>query len=157
MITPTSKFPLDDVLTLRDGYKLQPAAMSMRTNLASGRQRVRRTFRTVPVTVTIQWVMDDEQLRIFENWFVSDDGAAGGSGWFTIKLRTAQGMSTQVCRFSDVYDGPSLDQTVCMWDMKATLEMANQPTYPDGYWEHPEFIQAASIIDVALNQEWPDA
>ena len=122
--------------------------------MTSGRTRQRRKYTSVPTEASVSWVFNDAQAQLFEVWFrdVITDGAA----WFNMRMRTPMGVGDYVCRFKDIYDGPVLFG-LGFWKITATLELWERPILPPGWGNFPEFIVGQSIIDYALNKEWPEA
>lgn len=79
-----------------------------------------------------------------------------GAAWFNMRMRTPMGVGDYVCRFKDIYDGPVLFG-LGVWKFTATLELWERPILTPGWGNFPEFIVGQSIIDYALNREWPEA
>ncbi|HHL8026086.1 TPA: hypothetical protein ACQ713_004668, partial [Escherichia coli] len=109
---------------------------------------------SVPTEAAVSWVFSDVQAQLFEAWFrdVITDGAA----WFNMRMRTPLGVGDYVCRFKDIYDGPVL-YALGHWKFTATLELWERPILPPGWGNFPELVVGQSIIDYALNKEWPEA
>ena len=138
----------------RPGYGFTPVSPLQRSTMTSGRTRQRRKYTSVPTAASVSWVFTDAQAQLFEVWYrdVITDGAA----WFNMRIRTPMGVGDYVCRFDDIYDGPAL-YALGYWKYTATLELWERPILPPGWGNFPEFIVGQSIIDYALNKEWPEA
>ncbi len=53
----------------------------------------------------------------------------------------------------DIYEGPTLVAPK-YWQYSATLELWERPLPPAG-GELPEWLAGQSLLDIALNKEWP--
>jgi hypothetical protein len=90
--------------------------------VGAARQRRRTSARQDKVAVT--WKFTDAQMTIFRAWFDdATNGAAGGSGWFTISLAVgATGLTSMSARFvggelkADLHGGLN-------WLVSANLEV----------------------------------
>jgi len=122
--------------------------------MTSGRTRQRRKYTSVPTEAGVSWVFSDAESQLFEAWF--RDAITDGAAWFNMRMRTPMGVGDYVCRFKDIYDGPVL-YALGYWKFTATLELWERPILPPGWGNFPEFIAGQSIIDYALNKEWPEA
>lgn len=138
---------------LRQGYGLNHVSPFARTEMATGRARQRRTFTSVPSMVTVTWQFDTPQAQLFEAWF--RDAITDGADWFNCRLKTPVGLKPYECRFTDMYDGPTL-VGLESWRYSAELEIRERPILPAGWGLFPEIIIGSSIIDKALNREWPE-
>lgn len=142
-------------LPLQEGYGFQPVSPLLRTQLTSGRARQRRQYTSTPTQASVKWIFTtDAQAMIFEAWYrdVLSDGAA----WFLMRLQTPLGVRDYRCRFTDIYQGPTLVAPI-YWQFSATLELWERPILPPGWGPFPDYIAGSSIIDLALNREWPEA
>lgn len=95
----------------------------VRTEMESGRARQRRRFE-VPVHLhSAQWKLNEKQMAAFEA-FVRH-GIAGGSLWFLIELRLADGLKEYKAR---LVDGDYSVSREDRWaTVSATLEIDDQP------------------------------
>lgn len=142
-------------LPTQDGYGFQPTSPLLRSQLTSGRARQRRLYTSVPTQAKVIWLFDnDPQCQLFESWY--RDVISDGVDWFNMKLRTPLGVEIYVCRFTDIYEGPTL-QGGKYWQYSATLELWVRPILPPGWGEFPDMILNQSIIDKAMNREWPES
>ncbi|MCC3720520.1 hypothetical protein LLQ54_20155 [Rouxiella badensis] len=139
-------------IPLWDGYGLKPISPILRTQFTSGRSRQRRLYKSTPTEASVTWMFSDGEAQLFELWFreTVNDGVA----WFNMPLRTPLGMSDYVCRFTDIYDGPTPTGGK-YWQFTATLELWERPVLPAESLEFPDYIVNADIIDIAANREWP--
>lgn len=138
----------------RTGLGYQPVSPLLRTQLTSGRARQRRLYTSTPTQVGVTWIFNEEQSQLFEAWFrdVISDGAA----WFNMRIRAPIGIDDYACRFMDIYEGPTLIGFQ-RWQFTANLELWERPILPPGWGEFPDLVANQSIIDLAMNREWPEA
>jgi len=139
---------------LKDGVGLKPVSPLLRTQKQSGRARQRRAFTSTPTVTDIQWIFDDKQAQIFEAWF--RDVLTDGANWFNMPLMTPIGTKFYVCRFTDIYEGPTPEGGI-YWRYSANIEMWERPLVPVGWGNYPELLAGSDIIDIAINREWPKA
>lgn len=143
---------------LRDGYSLSTVQPFARTQMSSGRAKQRQTFDNVPIIASVSWAMTPEEATIFEAWFRYT--IRNGTDWFNAPLRTVldgrekPGVTDYECRFTAIYEGPTIFARND-WRYTAQLELRERQTLAEEWLEFPEFVLGASIIDVAMNQEWP--
>ncbi|MEA4425686.1 hypothetical protein VBP99_26515, partial [Klebsiella pneumoniae] len=78
------------------------------------------------------------------------------AAWFMMKLQTPAGIKFYKCRFTDIYQGPVLVAPI-YWKYTATLELWERPLAPAPWGNYPEWIVGSSLLDIALNKEWPKA
>lgn len=139
---------------LVENHTLNHVSPFLRTNMSSGRARQRRKFSSVPTMTTVDWIFKgDTQVAVFEAWF--RDALNDGVEWFNSPRRTPLGVIDVVCRFTDIYIGPTYIGNN-LWRISAQLEIWERPLMPDGWGLLPEFVLGASIFDIALNREWPE-
>ena len=142
-------------LPLQDGYGFRAVSPLMRTEMTSGRARQRRKYTSTPTQASVRWIFKtDAQSQVFEAWF--RDALADGASWFLMKLQTPVGVRFYKCRFTDIYEGPTLVSPK-YWQFSATLELWERTLPPPGWGNFPELLAGSSIIDIAVNQEWPRA
>lgn len=147
-------YPAGLPVPLRSGYGLDHVSPLMRTELESGRARQRRRYTSVPSIAAVSWLMNQAQAQAFEAWFrwILQDGAE----WFNARLRTPLGLQAYECRFVEMYSGPEL-VGVDRWRFAAELEIRERQTLTADYSLVPDLVRYQSIIDKALNREWPAA
>lgn len=155
-ITTNINYPHDSLpVPLQEGYGLKPVSPLLRTSLTSGRARQRRRYMSTPTMASVTWTLTDVQAQVFEAWF--RDAITDGSAWFNMNLRTPGGESSKVCRFTDIYQGPSIIGGN-YWQYTAELELYDRAIgLPPPWGQFPDFISGMDIIDIALNREWPAA
>lgn len=138
-----------------EGYGFKPTSPFLRTQMTSGRERQRRLYTSVPTKTDVKWLFKtDGQAQAFEAFF--RDTLTDGAAWFYMKLKTPVGIRPYKCRFVDIYEGPTL-VNLKHWQFDATLELWERPLPVPGWGNFPEFLAGQSIIDLALNREWPKA
>ena len=149
-------YPAGLPLPARSGYALKHTSPFARTEMSTGRARQRRTFTSVPSMVELSWLMSNAQAQVFEGWFAHD--ITDGADWFNIVLTTPVGrLVPYECRFTEMYDGPAL-VGLASWRYTATVEMRERPILPRNWYLYgQQFILGDSIIDKAINREWPEA
>ncbi|HAT3749166.1 TPA: hypothetical protein I8622_002142 [Klebsiella oxytoca] len=152
MSTPLN-YPSDALpCPLKENFGLKPVSPLKRTQMVTGRTRQRRAYTSVPTETDIAWIFTDAQGQAFEAWYrdVISDGAA----WFNMPLLTPVGQRDYVCRFKDIYEGPTPEGGM-FWRYTATLELWERPLVPPPWGNYPEWIAGSSLLDIALNREWP--
>ncbi|EPH1334455.1 hypothetical protein ACYB9B_25755 [Klebsiella pneumoniae] len=142
-------------MPLQEGYGFQPVSPLKRTQLTTGRARQRRAYTSTPTQASVSWFMEtDGQAQVFEAWY--REKITDGADWFFMKLQTPLGVEFYKCRFTDIYEGPTLVAPI-YWKFTATLELWKRPVLPDGWVDFPDFIVSSDILDLAVNREWPKA
>jgi hypothetical protein len=110
-------------LPLRDGYGFKPTSPIMRTPFVSGRARNRRRYRSVPTEVSVTWLCNAEQARMFEGWC---KWGIGWADWFMCPIKSPLGLMPTQAQFTDIYDGPTL-VGVDHWRYTAVLSLFEMP------------------------------
>lgn len=153
-----ASYPSQLPLPVQQGYALQHQSPFTRTEMQSGRARQRRTFTSVPSSVSLIWFFtSDVECQLFEGWFRDNLGAKDGENWFSMPLQTPIGTHDYDCRFADMYSGPTL-VAFNKWQVTATLEIRERPIVQDGEATiMPGDIILADIFDLTMNREWPAA
>ena len=142
-------------IPLQDGYGLKPVSPMIRTDLSSGRARQRRLYTATPTQAAVSWSLSDSEGQLFEAWY--RDTIHDGADWFNMPLRSPLGIiDSYVCRFIDIYEGPTIEGGN-YWRYTATLELWERPILAPDWAEFPDYIINSSIIDIALNREWPES
>lgn len=154
MIQTDINYPEGLPWPVRDGYDLNHVSPFTRTPMDSGRARQRRRFSSVPTNVTVGWIFSEQEALIFEAWF--RDKIHDGTDWFNCPLKTPMGEKPYVCRFTEMYRGPT-PTGICKYKVTAALEIWERPLLAPGWGNFPDFIRYADIIDLALNDRWPKA
>ncbi|WP_117120985.1 hypothetical protein [Klebsiella variicola] len=137
---------------LKDSYGLKPVSPLKRSQLVTGRSRQRRAFTSTPTETGIAWIFNDAQGQAFEAWY--RDVLTDGTAWFNMPLLTPVGQKNYVCRFKDIYEGPTPEGGL-YWRYSADIELWERPIPPAGWGQYPEWIVGSSLLDIALNKEWP--
>ena len=154
-ITTDIDYPQSLPWPTREGYEINHVQPFRRTTMDSGRAMQRKRFSKVPSMFNVSWVFtDSNQAAAFEAWF--RDALNDGVAWFNSPLKTPIGSGMYVCRFTEMYAGPTL-VGLCAWRVSAVLELWERPLLPVGSGLFPDYIVNASILDVAMNREWPEA
>ena len=140
----------------RSVYWFQHVSPFARTEMATGRARQRRTFQSVPSLTELQFTMTQSEAQLFEAWFAYDIN--DGADWFNIDLTTPlDRLASYECRFTEMYSGPVLFG-LNQWQFTAQVELRERAIFDESwYLDNGKYIQDSSIIDVAINQLWPES
>jgi hypothetical protein len=111
-------------LPLRDGYAFRPTSPIVRTPFVSGRARNRRRYRSVPTEVTVSWLCNADQARLFEGWC---KWGIGWADWFLCPIKSPLGLMQTQAQFTEIYDGPTLVGDN-LWRYTAVLSLFEMPT-----------------------------
>ncbi|QXE85966.1 hypothetical protein KP003_16625 [Geomonas nitrogeniifigens] len=144
------KFPDALPSPLRSGYGFKPENNIIRTQMVSGRARQRVAYTSVPTYAPLSWIFDQVQAEIFEAF-----AAQVGGGWFSMRLKAPVGFYEMACRFTETPVGPELVGQD-LWGYKAQVEVRERPMLDKSYGLTPDLVVKQNIVDVALNQEWPE-
>ena len=151
---PLVSWPTQLPLPEQSGYAIQHVSQTQRTTMVSGRARQRRVYTSVPSNVSVQWFLTEQQAQLFEVFFrysITD-----GADWFLLPLKTPMFTGDYECRFTGIYEGPTLT-TFDKWTVSATVEIKERQTLGAGFIYAPQYAIDSSIIDIAVNQLWPAA
>ena len=138
----------------QSGYAIQHVNPLQHTTMVSGRARQRRVYTSVPSNVAVQWFLTEQQAQLFEAFFryaITD-----GADWFLLPLKTPMFTGNYECRFTGIYEGPTLT-TFNKWTISATIEIKERQTLDSTWVNTPQYVIDSSIIDIAVNQLWPAA
>lgn len=103
-----------------DGYGLEPAEQTIRTDMEAGAPRVRRRSAADDDSVDVAWKFTDAQMKIFRDWFRSN--AAGGAAWFDMALAVGGGgIQQKEVRFNGKWKSTLLPGM--NWHVTAKLEV----------------------------------
>ena len=147
-------WPTQLPLPEQSGYAIQHVSPMQRTTMVSGRARQRRVYTSVPSNVSVQWFLTEQQAQLFEAFFryaITD-----GADWFLLPLKTPMFTGDYECRFTGIYEGPTLT-TFNKWTISATIEIKERHTLDSKWVNAPQYVIDSSIIDIAVNQLWPAA
>ena len=152
MSVATILYPAELPRPERGGYVLNHVDPTRRTTLQTGRARQRRVYTRVPTMVQATWRLKNAEAVLFEGFFrhTLQDGVE----WFQCPLQTPLGVREYDARFAGMYQGPELIGPA-IWSVTATLELIERQTIDAALTSLPQFIFGMSIIDVAINREWP--
>lgn len=140
-------------LPLQDGYGLKHVSPLQISNKLSGRKRKRRKYLSTPSGAKVKWIFQtDAQAQLFEAWY--RDVLCDGIAWFMMPLHTPVGLKLYKSQFADIYDGPTLIPPR-FWQYSAELDLWERPLPPVGWGKFPELLAGSSIIDIAVNKDWP--
>ena len=151
---PLVSWPTQLPLPEQSGYAIQHVSPLQRTQMVSGRARQRRVYTSVPSNVAVQWFLTEQQAQLFETFFryaITD-----GADWFLLPLKTPMFTGDYECRFTGIYEGPTLT-AFDKWTVSATVEIKERQTIGALWLYAPQYVIDSSIIDVALNDLWPAA
>lgn len=101
--------------------------------------------------------MSHEECALFESWFW--DTVESGAAWVKMPIQLPQNEDNiryEEVIFNDVYEGPTLKQ-YRWWEIKATLITRGSARLENDWAVTPDLFLGRSIIDVAINREWPEA
>ena len=147
-------WPTQLPLPEQSGYAIQHVSPLQRTEMVSGRARQRRVYTSVPSMVAVQFFCTELQAQVFELFFRY--GITDGADWFLCPLKTPVGIKHYECRFTGIYEGPTLT-AFNKWTISATIEIKERQTLNAGFAYVPQYVLDSSIIDIAVNQLWPAA
>ncbi len=111
---------------LRDQYSFELVDGVIRTNMESGKPRVRRTFTDTPVRASVRWRFTEAQLAVFESFHKND--LDEGAAVFDMHMLNGKGATVWQVQFASPY-------TVTVaggnkYDVTATLFGYNRPVDP---------------------------
>lgn len=141
-------------LPLDKSYEFSTVDPLQTTGLESGRARVRQMWEEVPQTLPVEFIMTKAQGAYFELWHRKR--ISYGAAWFTLKLETVTGNNYRQVRFYGMYKGPlNLGNDLVRYT--AQLEVFEHETLDEKFLDFPQLVTGFSIIDVAVNRDWPKA
>jgi len=111
-----------------EGYAIRPGETILRTEMEAGPARQRRRFTDAPSRITVRWLMDPEEFRLFEAWY-RYVGLEGGT-FFEIELLGGLGMVAQEARFTRQFEARPLPGG--HWEVACELEVRARPTLSAG-------------------------
>lgn len=114
------EYPADLPCIQQTNFAFQPVSPVLRDTMTSGRARQRRLYASTPSMVTVEWLCSDAEAVALEAFY--NQTLNGGVDWFTMAIRTPYGSEARRVRFTDIYQGPSLEQGR-YWRYTATLEL----------------------------------
>lgn len=122
-------------------YSYQQFNTVSTTQFQSGRQRMRRRFKDVPVTFKLSATMTTVQLGIFEAWRHHN---LQDIGWFYAKLKTGTGIEDDwKVRFIASDHEPKLIAGNDLWEVSFVAQAEQQRYMPAG--DVADFIESGSL------------
>lgn len=137
---PTLSWPASLPAPRRDGYGLKPVDQVTRTTMSSGRQRARRNGLGTPTGVTVNWVLSEDQMALFEAWYELD--CQGGVQPFTVTLLGGLGNKPVTATFTGIYEAKLAG---IHWQVTANLQIEQRPLLTR---EQLDFVTAHGITDI---------
>ena len=138
----------------QSGYAIQHVSPLQRTEMVSGRARHRRIYTSVPSNVAVQWLLTEQQAQLFEAFFRYS--IMDGADWFLLPLKTPMFTGYYECRFTGIYEGPTLT-AFNKWTVSATIEIKERNTITANELYDPQGVINSDIFDITMNQKWPVA
>src|SRR5690606_122954 len=153
---PMIQYPAGLPAMLLDGHSLQTVDPQRRSELDSGRARVRRKFTATPTYVRGSILArNDSQAQLLESWW--EHVLVSGTKCFEMPVKTPLGNQMQTVRFDGIYQGPVL-VTPGYWRYDFTLELRKRPIIPAPWAaEAPDWILHAGKFDRLMTDTWPAA
>ena len=134
-------YPDNLPLPLREGYGFKPASPIVRTQLVSGQAIQRVRFKNVPTDVTLSWVLNSEQAKLFMGWF---KWGVNYVDWFLCPIKSPMGLVLTKTRFTGIYSGPDLFG-VDHWRFSVTAELFEIPIVNEA-----EFVSLLAGMDITV-------
>ena len=134
-------YPDNLPLPLREGYGFKPVSPIVRTQLVSGQAIQRVRFKNVPTGVTLSWVLNSEQAKLFMGWF---KWGVNYVDWFLCPIKSPMGLVLTKTRFTDIYRGPDLFG-VDHWRFSVTAELFEIPIVNEA-----EFVSLLAGMDITV-------
>lgn len=126
-----------------DGFSVSSDVTFHGLQVADGPTRYRQDRAVGPITAPIQCIMTRDQFRYFEYWFYWT--LLQGWAWFTMPLRTSQGLADVDCHMIGKYKAQFMGGRErpheSYWDVQFEVEMALSTTR--GTVPHPPGITIA--------------
>ena len=126
---------------MREGYGFKPASPIVRTQLVSGQAIQRVRFKNVPTDVTLSWVLNSEQAKLFMGWF---KWGVNYVDWFLCPIKSPMGLVLTKTRFTGIYSGPDLFG-VDHWRFSVTAELFEIPIVNEA-----EFVSLLAGMDITV-------
>lgn len=122
-----------------------------RTQMASGRDMVRRRFSDVPTEFSARWMLSGAEAELFEQFY--QDDLVDGSEWIEMPLVTAQGEGVHFVRFRGAYRYRRVGDD--LWEYSAELQMylrADSGIDPPGLFPAPPSWVPNNAINITYNK-----
>lgn len=102
------------------GYSLAPQAAFVRSDMDAGPARQRRRFTQAPTEITLELVLTDAQMAIFEFWYEIE--TQSGAAWFSAPMKNGMGVTTVEARFVEPWQsqplGAAMNRVQCRWETR---------------------------------------
>lgn len=95
----------------------------LRTEMDSGYARQRQRFQNPPTPMKASWKLNSDQLAVFEGWLMHL--VAGGTAWFTMKVKTPLGLLDHQVRFVKPPTGVR-PLSGNLWEISADVEIKDR-------------------------------
>ncbi len=141
-ITEFKYWPTNLPLPLLKGYSYTPSNNLLQSALDSGEMRVRRRFKNMPGTVTINLLFNQEQAALYEGWFrnVINEGTI----WFVMPIKMPAGVIDHLVRFKLPHK-PMKAVTHKLWKKTIVLEVKEWVVIND---EETAFLEEYQLLDI---------
>lgn len=147
-------YPSELPVLLLSGHGLSTNDPQVRSELATGRDRVRPSASPPITRVNGSLIVNDGKAMIFEAFW--EQTLRQGTEWFEMKVKTPRGHEMQAVRFVGIYRGPELVPP-SLWRFSFALEFLNRPIIPAPWaTDAPEWILYAGRFDRLMNETWPE-
>jgi hypothetical protein len=134
-------YPDNLPLPLREGYGFRPVSPIARSQFVSGRSIQRIRFRSFPTAVTLSWILDSEEARLFQGWF---KWGVNYIDWFRCPIKSPMGLTPTKVRFTDIYSGPEL-VGFDHWRFSVPAELFEIPIVDEN-----EFLSLLADLDLTV-------
>lgn len=147
-----------------EGYSYSRKELVLRTELETGRTRMRRRYSDGPALVNISWAFESLQFAFFEGWFLNTIKA--GAVPFNMNLNVGLGCSMHECRFAGPYTMQRLDRpdlyrvTAALEATKLNVLDADTIAVIDLYSSlgmYEELLAFYDLLEIHVNIELPDS
>ena len=124
--------------TLKSAIDLKPPRLQARSEMESGRARVRRRWTSGVWTTPAQWVWTHGQFELWKAIWMAPEALAAGANWCDMPLFSGEAIATAAVRVQEDW---SARLRGVMWTVSAQLEI-------DGL---------VVLSRAAANARWPGA
>lgn len=140
-------------------YGYERRDIAIRTEMDTGRTRMRQRFSDGPATVNLTWKMTHFQMAYFEGWWLNI--IAAGTLPFTTKIKIGSGWIDHECRFLKPYTASVLGDDI--FQVSAPVEATQLEVWSaeflalvDAYGDNPEELAAfLDLFDIFVNIDLP--
>lgn len=151
-----TRFPEQLPCPLAEGYRQQKFDGVARTEMEDGYMRSRLVFDSTPTNFRVSYILTEAQAQLFVNWHKF--AINGGQDTFIIPLTMVDGTTDRVAKFTEMYKGP-VRVLPRYWQFDLSIQIMDEATDsmdPDD-WMFPDEILYASLFDINMNRDWPEA